>query len=184
MVERARTEQRVVPRVVRHAYAAVYIAVALVFGLCAVALVVFALMELWGGVRIDTNLPLNERFAKTLEAIGLLTISVAALELSQTVIEEEVLREASMSAPTRVRRFVSRFLVVVVVALAIEALVAAFEIVHQDPTKIPHCASLAVGAALLLAAWGVFVRLNTSAEKLEPEAMERAKVEDQKVDTA
>lgn len=87
-----------------------------------------------------------------------------------------------MSAPTRVRRFISRFLVVVVVALAIEALVAAFELVHEDPSKIPHCAALAVGAAALLAAWGVFVRLNTSAEKLEPEAMERAKGEDDKVD--
>jgi hypothetical protein len=184
MVDRARTEQRAIPRVVRLGYAAVYVAAALVFALCAVALVVFALMELWAGIWVGTSLPLNERFAKTLEAVGLLTISVAALELSQTVIEEEVLREASMSAPTRVRRFVSRFLVVVVVALAIESLVAAFEIVHQDPTKIPHCASLAIGAAFLLAAWGLFVRLNTSAERLEPEAMERAKVEDEKVDTA
>lgn len=161
----------------------VYVAVALVFALCAIALVVYAVVELWGGIRLGAEVPLHERFAKTLEAIGLLTISVAALELSQTVIEEEVLREASMSAPTRVRRFLSRFLVVVVVALAIESLVAAFEIVHQDPTKIPHCASLAVGAAALLAAWGLFVRLNTSAEQLEPEAMERAKEEDEKVDT-
>ena len=40
-----------------------------------------------------------------------------------------------------------------------------------------------VGAAALLAAWGVFVRLNTSAEKLEPEAMEKAKEEDEKVHT-
>jgi hypothetical protein len=183
MTDRAHPAQRAVPRALRRAYAVVYVAVALVFALCAVALVVYALIELWGGIRLGSDVPLHERFAKTLEAIGLLTISVAALELSQTVIEEEVLREASMSAPTRVRRFLSRFLVVVVVALAIESLVAAFEIVHQDPAKIPHCASLAVGAAALLAAWGLFVRLNTSAEKLEPEAMERAKDEDEKVDT-
>lgn len=89
-----------------------------------------------------------------------------------------------MSAPTRARRFISRFLAVVVVALAIEALVAAFEVVHEDPSKIPHCASLAGGAAALLAAWGVFVRLNTSAEKLEPKAMGRVQVEDEKVDAA
>ena len=36
-------------------------------------------------------------------------------------------------------------------------------------------------AALLLVAWGVFVRLNRSAEELEPEAMQQAKSEDTKV---
>jgi hypothetical protein len=34
---------------------------------------------------------------------------------------------------------------------------------------------------LLLAAWGVFIHLNRSAEELEPEAMEDAKSEDHKL---
>jgi hypothetical protein len=107
---------------------------------------------------------------------------VAALELSQTVWEEEVVRKALMSAPTRVRRFISRFLVVVVVALAIEALVGAFHYVHDDPELLPNAASIAVAAAALLIAWGVFLRLNLAAEALEPEAMARAKREDKKLD--
>jgi hypothetical protein len=41
---------------------------------------------------------------------------------------------------------------------------------------------IAVGAAALLAAWGVFIKLNKSAEELEPEAMEDAKSEDQVVE--
>ena len=48
--------------------------------------------------------------------IGLLTVALMALEMAQTVIEEEVLRRVHVSAPTRVRRYISRFLVVVVVA--------------------------------------------------------------------
>jgi hypothetical protein len=125
---------------------------------------------------------LPARFSTVLEAIGMLTIAVAALELSQTVWEEEVLRKALMSAPTRVRRFISRFLVVVVVALAIEALVGAFHYVHDDPELLPNAASIAVAAAALLIAWGVFLRLNLAAEALEPEAMARAKREDKKLD--
>ena len=39
-------------------------------------------------------------------------------------------------------------------------------------------------AATLLAAWGVFVRLNRGAEELEPEAMQEAKEEDSKVTQA
>ena len=39
-----------------------------------------------------------------------------------------------------------------------------------------------LAAALLLVAWGVFVRLNRSAEELEPEAMQEAKREDRKIE--
>jgi hypothetical protein len=34
---------------------------------------------------------------------------------------------------------------------------------------------------VLLAAWGLFIKLNKSAEELEPEAMAEAKKEDRKV---
>ena len=39
----------------------------------------------------------------------------------------------------------------------------------------------ATAAGVLLASWGVFIRLNRSAEELEPEAMEETKSEDRKV---
>jgi hypothetical protein len=73
-------------------------------------------------------------------------------------------------------------MVVVVVALSIESLVAVFELAHEDPSRLPQAASVAVAAALLLAAWGFFVRFNTSAEELEPEAMEKAKREDENME--
>ncbi|HEV2861318.1 MAG TPA: hypothetical protein VGX48_09945 [Pyrinomonadaceae bacterium] len=125
---------------------------------------------------------LRERFNSVLESIGLLTIAVVALELGQTVLEEEVQRGTHVSAPTRVRRFMSRFLVVVVVALAIESLVSVFELAHDDPTKLPYAAAIAAAAAALLVAWAVFVKLNRSAEELEPEAMEKTKEEDRKLE--
>jgi len=42
-----------------------------------------------------------------------------------------------------------------------------------------HCVGVAAG--VLLAAWGVVIRLNKSEEELEPEAMAQAKSEDEKV---
>lgn len=118
-----------------------------------------------------------------LEAIGLLTIAVASLELSQTILEEEVQRKAATSAPTRARRFLSRFLIVVVVSLSIECLVAVFKLLHHDPARLPQAAAIGAAAALLLVAWGLFVRWNATAERLEPEAMKRAKREDREVDS-
>lgn len=155
-----------------------YVAIIVLFFCCAAALVVFAVMELWHGVNPAAGMELRDRFNSVLESIGLLTIAVVALELGQTVLEEEVQRESQVSAPTRVRRFMSRFLVVVVVALAIESLVSVFELAHDDPTKLPHATAIAAAAAILLIAWGVFVKLNRSAEELEPEAMEKTKQED------
>jgi hypothetical protein len=115
-----------------------------------------------------------------MEAIGLIAVAVVTLQIAQTITEEEVIREAQVSAPTRVRRYLSRFLVVIVVALAIEGLVATFKVLHEDPSRLPHAASILLSVGVLLAGWGVFVRFNRFAEELEPEAMEQAKSEDQK----
>ena len=116
-----------------------------------------------------------------IEAVGLLAAAVVALQIAQTITEEEVIRDAHISGPTRVRRFLSRFMVVVVVALSIEGLVATFKALHEDPAQLPYAASLLLSVGLLLAGWGVFIRFNRYAEELEPEAMEAAKREDKKL---
>jgi hypothetical protein len=116
-----------------------------------------------------------------IEAVGLLAAAVVALQIAETIVEEEVVRDADISAPTRVRRFLSRFMVVVIVALAIEGLVATFKALHEDVAQLPYAAGVLAATALLLAAWGVFVHLNRSAEELEPEAMAEAKREDKKL---
>jgi hypothetical protein len=70
---------------------------------------------------------------------------------------------------------------VIVVSLAIECLVAVFQLSHKDPTQLPAAATIGVAAGVILVAWGVFLRLNRSVEELEPEAMQEAKDEDHKV---
>ncbi len=168
--------------IVRKLFAAGYTAIAALFFLCALALLAFAGLELWRGVDPSAGTAIGGRFDAVLESIGLLTISVAALELGQTVLEEEVRREVHVSAPTRVRRFLSRFLIVVVVALSVETLVAVFRLAREDPGHLPHAATIGLTAAALLAAWGAFVHLNRSAEELEPEEMEKVKQEDRAVE--
>lgn len=118
---------------------------------------------------------------QVIEAVGLLAAAVVALQISETITEEELIRDADVSAPTRVRRYLSRFFVVVIVALALEGLVATFQAIHDDASHLPFAASLLAAVGVLLAAWGVFIRLNRSAEELEPEAMAEAKSEDEKL---
>ena len=118
---------------------------------------------------------------RIIEAVGLLAAGVVALQIAQTIVEEEVVRDAHISGPTRVRRFLSRFLVVVVVALAIEGLVATFKAAHENPAHMIYAASIVFSAAVLLAGWAIFIRMNRYAEELEPEAMVEAKSEDSKL---
>jgi hypothetical protein len=156
----------------------VYAGIALVFGIGALCLLGLAAMELWQAVAPGSGASIASRAALAIESIGLITVSLMSLEMAQTVVEEEVVRRVHVSAPTRVRRYLSRFLVVVVVALSIESLVGVVEALHGDPADLPRAASVAVAAAALLAAWGVFIRLNKSVEELEPGGIGEAQRED------
>lgn len=160
-----------------------YVMVSLLFFVCGFALIVLAAVEIWAALSPSDEQSIQERFKLILECVGLLTIAVAALELGQTVLEEEVQRAGHISAPTRLRRFLSRFMIVVVVSLGVECLVGVFQYMNTRPELLPQVASIGVAAAVLLASWGLFVRMNVEAEKLEPEAMRQAKAEDKQIET-
>jgi hypothetical protein len=155
--------------------------ISLLFLAAGFALVGIAGTQLWQGVQLFEEMGITDRLNFVLESIAVLTVAVAALELGQTILEEEVQRAAHMSAPTRVRRFLSRFMIVLVVAMSIESVVLMFRVSQESPEQLPYVASVGLAAAALLAAWGLFVWLNRTAEELEPEAMAAAKREDQKV---
>jgi hypothetical protein len=165
-------------KVILRVFSTVHALMALLFACAALLLIVIAARIGWSVFAAGWDQAAAQRI---IEAVGLLAAAVVALQIAQTITEEEVIRDAHISGPTRVRRFLSRFLVVVVVALAIEGLVATFRALHEDPAQLPYAASILLSVGLLLAGWGAFVRLNRYAEDLEPEAMEAAKREDRKL---
>lgn len=152
---------------------------AALFAAAALLLTVIAARVGWAAARSSLDMAAAQQ---VIEAIGLLAAAVVALQIAQTIAEEEVIRAAHVSAPTRVRRFLSRFMVVLVVALVIEGLVAIFKALHEDIAHLRDAALLLAGVGTLLASWGVFIRLNRYAEELEPEAMQQAKAEDRKLE--
>ena len=168
-------------RLVRLLFLAGYALITLSFAVCGFALVWFALLEIWHALDPAGTESARERFNTILESIGLLTIATASLELGQTVLEEEIQRKTHTSTPTRVRRFLSRFMIVVVVSLSIELLVVVFGLVHDDPAQLPAASAIGIAVAVLLAGWGLFIWFNKHAEEVEPEAMERTKREDAQI---
>lgn len=158
-------------------YSSLHAFIALLFGVAALMLVVIAAHLAWMAIEGGLSKGAAEAI---IEAMGLLAAGVVALQISQTIAEEEVIRDAHISAPTRVRRFLSRFMVVIVVAVAVEALVATFKS-REDPALLLYGAATLAAVGVILAGWGLFVRFNTYAEELEPEAMAEAKQEDAKL---
>jgi len=158
-------------------YAALHALTAFAFAAAAVVLIVVAGHAGFAAVMQGVDISAAEA---VIEAVGLLAAAVVALQISQTVLEEEVVRDAHIGAPTRVRRFLSRFMVVIVVAVAVEGLVAIFK-AREKPELMLYAAALLSAVGLLMAGWGVFIRLNRYAEELEPEAMQEAKSEDAKL---
>lgn len=153
-------------------------AIALLFVAAAMVLTVVAARVGWQAAAAGLGAQAGQH---VIEAVGLLAAAVVALQIAQTIAEEEVIRDVHVSAPTRVRRFLSRFLVVVIVALGIEGLVATLMAIHEDMSRLLYSSALLFSTGVLLAGWGVFIRLNRSAEELEPEGMQEAKSEDRKL---
>ena len=166
-------------RILLRGFAAIHAVLALLFVLASLVLIAVTVRSAWDllGAGFGDSLAIE-----VIQMIGITAVAVVALQIAQTIAEEEVIREAHVSGPTRVRRFLSRFMVVIVVSLAVEGLIATFKALRDDLAMLPYAASLLVGVAFLLAGWGAFVWLNRAAEELEPEAMALAKSEDEKLD--
>ena len=165
-------------KLVLGAFAVAQAVLAAMFALAAVALMVAAGQTAWEAVIAGLD---KAGAQEVIEAVGLLAAAVVALQIAQTIAEEEVIREMHVSAPTRVRRFLSRFLVILVVALVIEGLVATMKALHEDLSMLVPTSLLLLSCGALLAGWGLFIRFNRDAEDVEPEAMQEAKEEDEKL---
>ena len=160
-------------------FASLHAVIAALFVCASLVLIVIAARVGWHALAGDLDVGAAQDI---IEAIGLIAVAVVALQIAQTIVEEEIIREADVSAPTRVRRYLSRFLVVIVIALAVEGLVATFKALHDDLALLPYAASIVLSVAILLAGWGAFIWFNRAAEELEPEAMKQAKREDKKLE--
>lgn len=85
-------------KLVHAVFTAVHAVIALLFALAALSLLWIAAAKAWGvwagGLQGNATLHL-------VEALGVLASGVVALQIAQTVTEEEVVREAHISGPTR-----------------------------------------------------------------------------------
>ena len=87
-------------KLVHSLFTAVHAVIALLFALAALTLVWIAARTAWsvwsGGLDADATLHM-------VQALGILASGVVALQIAQTVVEEEFVRDDHISGPTRER---------------------------------------------------------------------------------
>jgi hypothetical protein len=124
------------------------------------ALIFSSLQQAWQAyVATDSSVIPN-----LLNAIGLLVISMAVLDSGKYLMEEEVLRDRELRDATEARQTLTKFLVIITIAVSLEAVVSISGIGHENPEMLLYPAILLLSAVTVVVGLGIYQKLSGSAE--------------------
>ncbi len=150
----------------------IFYTITLLFILISIVMIVLAFDRLYLTLITLPNVALDNLF----ECIGFTTVSAAVIELAKTMYEEEIRSRVRMNAPRKIRRFISRFMTVIIISLSIEFLTMVFRYSHKPNEFIylVNAAAVAIGVAAVFVAWAIFNRYSVPVEKIEHDIPDQA----------
>lgn len=100
-----------------------------------------------------------------MDALGFFIISMAVLDLSKFLVEEEVFRDRELRAASEARRTLTKFMVIICIAMSLESLVNVLR-VHQsgDITELVYPAALLAASTFAMVGLGIYQRLSREVE--------------------
>lgn len=107
--------------------------------------------------------------SKKLEAVGAVIIAVAILDVSKYMIEEEVLRNKELRSPKEARETLTKIMVIVSIAVSIEALIFIFKAGAEDIRLLVYPGFLMLCAILTIVGLAVYQKLSITTEKQRAE---------------
>ena len=93
-----------------------------------------------------------------------LIIAVAIFDVGRNLLEEEVFRHYQMRSPKEARRSLTKFLVIILVAVTLESLIALIKAGTSNIRDLIYPAIMFTAASFLLASFGLYQRLSVIAE--------------------
>lgn len=139
---------------------AVYVLISLSLGLISLTMMVVALWSVWVSLHEKTLL-----VKALLDAIGLIVIGMAVFDVSMFLLEEEVFSGAGEKSPAKQRATLIKFLVIIAIAVSLEALVFVFDAGKNDLGTLIYPTFLLIAAILEVVGLGVYQRLTRDEEK-------------------
>lgn len=96
-----------------------------------------------------------------LESSGLVIIGIAMVETAKFFAEEEILRRKELRSAVESRRSLTKFITILIIAAALEALVMVFETSRSQVSDVVYPAALLGVAMFALVALGLFQWLSS-----------------------
>jgi len=124
------------------------------------AMLAYALWEVYTAVHAGERIIDN-----MLNAIGLIVIAVAGFDVSKYLMEEEVLRDRELRSAREARQTLTKFLVIVIIAVSLEALVFVFRAGSKNFADLLYPTLLIGASAFLVITLGLYQRLSTDVER-------------------
>ena len=132
----------------------VYGLISLCLGFISLAMMVIALWDIWVSISEKTLL-----VKALLDAIGLIVIGMAVFDVSKFLVEEEVFNSGGEKSPSKQRNTLIKFLVIIAIAVSLEALVFIFDAGKIDITNLIYPTFLLIAAVLVVVGLGVYQKL-------------------------
>jgi len=99
-----------------------------------------------------------------LDFVGYQIITVAIFDVGRYLLEEEVFRDRELRSPREARQSLTKFMVIMVIAVTLEALLNVIRAGARDFTYLLYPAGLFIVATSLLVGLGLYQRLSSLAE--------------------
>ena len=132
----------------------VYGLISLSLGLISLSMMVVALWGIWISIYEKTLL-----VKALLDAIGLIVIGMAVFDVSKFLVEEEVFQSGGGKSPAKQRETLIKFLVIISIAVSLEALVFIFDAGKKEISNLIYPTFLLIAAVLVVVGLGAYQKL-------------------------
>jgi len=137
----------------------VYGLIGLSLGLISLTMIAVAIWGVWVSVYEKPYL-----VKALLDAIGLIVIGMAVFDVSKFLLEEEVFQSVGKESPVKQRETLIKFLVIIAIAVSLEALVFIFDAGKKEISNLIYPTFLLIAAVLVVIGLGVYQKLTRNEE--------------------
>lgn len=99
-----------------------------------------------------------------LSAVGLIIIALAVSDVGRFLLQEELAGEKELETTSEVRRTISKFITIIIIAASLEAIVFIFKAGREQIETLTYPVLLLTAVALLLGVLGFYQRMTHAAE--------------------
>jgi hypothetical protein len=122
------------------------------------------IVSIWHAHAAGSGAPGKSFIGTMLQAVGVVIIAVAILDVAKYMIEEEVLRRKELRSAREARETLTKIAVIIAIAVSIEGIIYIFKAGASDIALLIYPAALIFVATLLMVGLGIYQKLSVSVE--------------------